>query len=74
MKSDKSRPNMTQVNCFECRHFFVTWDAAAPRGCRAFGFKTRQMPAQVVQASSGQPCQLFEPKLSAAKKSGAKGR
>jgi len=51
-----------KIDCFRCRHFHVTWDPAAPRGCRAFGFKTQQLPAIVVRQSSGAPCQLFEPK------------
>ncbi|WP_294947210.1 uracil-DNA glycosylase [Sulfurivirga sp.] len=49
-------------DCFQCRHFYVTWDATAPRGCRYFGFKTPLLPAQVVRSSSGQPCQAFEPR------------
>ncbi|SIN87334.1 hypothetical protein SAMN05443662_0803 [Sulfurivirga caldicuralii] len=51
-----------QIDCFRCRHFYVTWDPSAPRGCRAFGFKTKLLPSIVVQQSSGEPCQLFEPK------------
>ncbi|HID00215.1 MAG TPA: uracil-DNA glycosylase [Piscirickettsiaceae bacterium] len=51
-----------RINCFECRHYFVTWDAAAPRGCRFFGFKSLQMPSIVVQNSSGRPCEAFTPK------------
>jgi len=51
-----------KIDCFRCRHFYVTWDPAAPRGCRAFGFKTPQIPSIVVRQNSGAPCQLFEPK------------
>ena len=67
MSRDKQASSLRQINCFECRHFVVTWDAAAPRGCRAFGFKSQRMPAMVVLADSGKPCTLFEPKKSAAK-------
>ncbi len=49
-------------DCLGCRHFFITYQAGQPRGCRAYGFKSRQMPWQVVLASSGKPCQLFVPK------------
>jgi hypothetical protein len=51
-----------RVNCFQCRHFFVTWDPDCPRGCKAYEFKTHQMPSAVVYSSSGQPCLKFEPK------------
>ncbi|HEB70502.1 MAG TPA: uracil-DNA glycosylase [Desulfobulbus sp.] len=45
--------------CLQCRHFYVTYDGRQPRGCRAFGFKSRQMPADVVLAGSGKACTLF---------------
>jgi hypothetical protein len=45
-----------------CQHFFVTWDAQQPRGCRAYGFKSNDLPSDVVYASSGAACQLFERK------------
>ncbi len=51
-----------RINCFECQHYFVTWDASAPRGCRLFGFKSMQMPAIVVKNSSGRACEAFSPK------------
>ncbi|MBT4607279.1 MAG: uracil-DNA glycosylase, partial [Gammaproteobacteria bacterium] len=36
-------------NCFDCHHFFVTWDQNFPRGCRAYGIKTPQIPSLEVQ-------------------------
>nr|WP_100332526.1 uracil-DNA glycosylase [Bacillus xiapuensis] len=53
---------MEKVNCFQCRHFFVTWDQRNPRGCRAHRFKTKQLPSAVVQQASGNPCYHFAPK------------
>ncbi|MEK3978817.1 uracil-DNA glycosylase [Psychrobacillus sp. FSL K6-2836] len=50
------------VNCFKCRYFFTTWDARNPRGCKAYGFKTKELPSVVVQRSSGMECLKFEPK------------
>jgi len=50
------------VNCFQCRHYFVTWDPDFPRGCKAYEFKTHMMPSALVLSSSGQPCLKFEPK------------
>jgi hypothetical protein len=51
-----------RINCLQCRHFYVTWDEKFPRGCKAFGFKTKSWPSQTVLASSGNPCMNFEPK------------
>ncbi|WP_044406451.1 hypothetical protein [Thiomicrospira microaerophila] len=53
---------MKKIDCFRCQYFYVTWEQANPRGCKAFGFKTWQMPSQVVEESSGQPCMQFRPK------------
>jgi len=49
-------------NCFRCRHFEVRHDPAWPYGCRAFDFRSRALPSQEVQRSSGAPCQGFEPR------------
>jgi hypothetical protein len=51
-----------KINCFECRHFFVTHEPIHPYGCRAMGFKTREFPCAAVLRSSGEPCLLQEPK------------
>jgi len=50
------------VNCFGCRHFFITHEPALPYGCRAMGFKSRELPCSVVLRSSDAPCLLLEPK------------
>lgn len=49
-------------NCSTCRHYFVTWEAERPRGCRAYGFKCLAWPSAVVERESGRPCGLFEPR------------
>lgn len=49
-------------DCRSCRHYYVTWDANFPRGCRALGFKGRKDPGLSVFESSGMACQLFEPR------------
>ena len=51
-----------RVNCFRCRHFFVTWDPRFPRGCRALGFKGRAVPSDTVRQASGTRCLYFEPR------------
>lgn len=58
MARSEQRPD-----CLHCDHYVVTWDADKPRGCNAYEFKSVEMPAEVVLASSGEPCKLFEPKV-----------
>lgn len=49
-------------NCHACAHYYVTWEKNHPYGCRAYGFKSPQIPAMVVYRSSSQECSLFQPK------------
>jgi hypothetical protein len=51
-----------RINCMKCRYFYITGDQKFPKGCRAFGFKTKHMPSMSVLAASGSPCQSFEAK------------
>jgi len=51
-----------QPDCFKCAFFQITWDKAFPYGCRAMGFKSRQIPSQEVLRTSGMPCLSFRPK------------
>jgi hypothetical protein len=46
-------------NCFGCRNFFITHEPSHPYGCRAMGFKSKNIPSQVVFESSGMECQLY---------------
>jgi len=50
------------IDCFKCRHFYITWEANQSRGCKAFGFKTRMMPSLVVFETSGAECLKYTPK------------
>ncbi|GAB6034441.1 uracil-DNA glycosylase [Galenea microaerophila] len=58
MKTKSPEP----IDCFQCRHFYITWEASQPRGCKAFGFKTAQLPSVVVFEASGEACLKFSPK------------
>jgi hypothetical protein len=51
-----------EIKCFECRHFFVTHEPAHPYGCRAMGFKARELPCGAVLRNSGEACLSHEPK------------
>ncbi len=51
-----------KVNCYKCKHFYITWDTHFPRGCRLLGFKSRSIPSEDVLRASGISCLSFEPK------------
>ncbi len=53
---------MKRINCRVCEHYFVTWQAGKPHGCKAYGFKSAQIPSIVVFQSSGMNCTLFKAK------------
>ena len=57
-----STQRATAPNCMACRHFFITYEAGHPYGCRAMSFKSREMPSRAVQINSGMPCQAFSAK------------
>lgn len=51
--------------CKGCRHFYITYDASFPYGCRALQFKSRRQPYVEVQSASLTPCmarEAIEPK------------
>jgi len=50
-------------NCYKCNYYYVTWDPQRPNGCKAMGFKSKQLPSITVYRSSGKPCQLFSEKV-----------
>lgn len=53
---------MQRIICQRCRHYFVTWEKGQPHGCRAYGFKSKQIPSVVVKQSSGHDCSYYSPK------------
>ena len=53
---------MKRINCRKCEYYFVTWEAGKPHGCKAYGFKSAQIPSIVVHSSSGEDCSLFKAK------------
>ena len=56
---------MKKINCRRCEYYFVTWQKGQPHGCRAYGFKSAQIPSMVVLKSSGTACSLFKEKAPA---------
>ncbi len=55
-------PKDYRRNCLKCVFFYITWDEKHPNGCKAMGFKTKQLPSMTVFQSSGKPCELFKKK------------
>jgi len=51
-----------RVNCKRCVHYYVTWQAQHPHGCKAFGFKSKIIPSMQVLKDSGKACSVFEEK------------
>lgn len=49
-------------DCFKCKHYFVTWDARYPKGCRLYDVKSTQMPWVIVASATKEGCVGFEPK------------
>ena len=50
------------INCHQCKYFYITWDKNFPKGCKFFGFKTDNLPSISVLESSGEPCHGFAQK------------
>ena len=53
---------MKRINCRTCKYYFVTWIAKQPHGCKAYGFKSAQIPSLVVFQSSGSGCTQYTTK------------
>jgi hypothetical protein len=49
-------------NCWDCRHFRVTWERRCPYACTIMGFKSARLPSDAVLAADGHPCRAFAPK------------
>lgn len=50
-------------NCMKCKHFYITYDQNTPRGCRAYGIQSKQLPSMIIKAAnSGAECIGFTKK------------
>jgi len=57
-KADQDKQG-TEIYCFSCHHFYITYDASFPYGCRAIGFKSYLLPSKGVYVNSGMECLFF---------------
>lgn len=51
-----------KINCFKCKFYYVTWEKNFPYGCKAIGFKGRELPSVSVKRNTGIDCQFYEEK------------
>ena len=51
-----------KVNCYKCKYYYVTWDAAFPKGCKFYEFKSLNLPSILVKQSTGLNCASFKTK------------
>ena len=51
-----------EVNCRKCIYFKITWEKERPYACKAFGFKSKNIPSYEVFNASGKECLKFSPK------------
>lgn len=58
---------MSKPNCSQCRHFYITWNAKTPNGCRQFGIQAQERPSAVILSAGLGECQGFEEKKKAPK-------
>lgn len=49
-------------NCWDCRHFRVTWERHCPYSCKKMGFKSARLPSEEVLAADGRRCCAFTAK------------
>ncbi|AGL02968.1 hypothetical protein Desgi_3645 [Desulfoscipio gibsoniae DSM 7213] len=50
------------VNCRKCKHFYITWDARFPNGCKSYGIRSKYNPAFEVLRVTGKGCLCFHEK------------
>ena len=49
-------------NCYQCKHFAISWQPSMPYACRLLGFKSKALPAIEVMRIDGRHCQGFTAK------------
>ncbi len=47
-------------NCNRCKHYFITFDKSASKGCKIFGIKSNTLPSTIVKSANGRDCNGFE--------------
>jgi hypothetical protein len=50
---------MQKIICQKCLYYYVTWQPRQPHGCKAYEFKSKELPSKLVFNSSGEDCKVF---------------
>jgi hypothetical protein len=50
-------------DCWQCRHFAISWDPRNPYHCKMMGFKSRMIPSFEVFRADGNHCRGFMVKI-----------
>jgi hypothetical protein len=58
--NERKQEKAKKINCLKCVYFRVTWNPAAPRACRLFGFKGKELPSVAVRRVTGKDCPSFK--------------
>jgi hypothetical protein len=58
-----AEPSITSPDCWQCRHFAISWDTRNPYSCKLMGFKSRMIPSFEVFRADGHPCRGFMAKV-----------
>ena len=61
MATPPERPS-SAPDCWQCRHFGLTYEPRQPYLCRLMGFKSSQLPCRDVLLIDGRHCRGFESK------------
>lgn len=61
-KKDCDEFESKQIQCQKCEYFYITWQNGRAYGCKAYGFKSQQLPSLVVKRSSKMDCTFFTKK------------
>ena len=48
-----------EVQCNNCKYYYITWEIQFPYGCKLYGIKSKQVPSVIVSKSIGMPCNEF---------------
>ena len=58
-----AEPSIKSPDCWQCRHFAISWDTRNPYSCKLIGFKSRMIPSFEVFRADGHPCRGFMAKV-----------
>ena len=51
-----------KINCWNCKYFYISWHPTMPYACRAFGFKSKNIPSLEVLSADGRLCKAYNSK------------